>query len=61
MIYCKGIECPVKKTCKRYTNGLGVTMYDGTSDTFIRKCTNLRRYLQDRTKINNDSKNTLEC
>lgn len=61
MVYCKGIGCPVRISCKRYTSGLGVTMYDGTGDTFIRKCTNLKRYVQDKTKINKDSQNILEC
>ena len=50
-VFCAGIECPVKNTCMRYTKGLGVTMYEGTSDTFIRKCTNQKKYMQDVTKV----------
>ena len=55
-IYCMGIKCPIKTQCLRYTKGLGATMYDGTKDTYIRNCTNQKKFLQDSETINNDSK-----
>lgn len=55
-VFCKGIECPVKKTCVRYTKGLVAAMYDGTEDRYIRRCTNQKKYMQDGETINKDSK-----
>lgn len=31
-------------------------MYDGTKDTYIRHCTNQKKFLQDDKNINQDSK-----
>ena len=52
-VYCMGIQCPVKNQCLRYTSGIGATMYDGTLDKFVRKCTNQKKFVQDKTKIVN--------
>ena len=49
--YCMGIECPVKNRCIRYTRGISATMYDGTLDNFIRKCTNQKNFIQDKTNV----------
>lgn len=51
--YCLGVHCPVKNTCKRHTQR--------TDDAFresdaMRKCTNQKKYVQDRERINPDSK-----
>lgn len=50
---CLGIQCPVKKTCKRYTARL-----DGTYRESIpmSRCTNQKKYVQDKENINPDSK-----
>ncbi len=55
-IFCKGEQCSVKNTCLRYTRGKGATMYHGSKDIFIRKCTLQKCYLQDESNINQDSK-----
>lgn len=47
MVFCMGVECPVRNTCKRYTTH--------NQAPIIRKCSNQRRYLQDRSKVNEDS------
>ena len=44
---CMGVECPTKNQCLRYTHG-------GTKRT-IRKCTNGKKFLQDKSRINKDS------
>ena len=49
-VYCMGIQCPVKNQCLRYTSGIGATMYDGTLDKFVRKCTNQKMFVQDDIK-----------
>ena len=55
-IYCKGVACSVKGTCLRFTK------YNNKVDscigcyTLIRNCTNQKRYIQDVSKINTDSK-----
>lgn len=51
-VYCIGMQCPVKNTCQRYTKGIDATMYDGTTDRYIRRCTNQKKYVQDKTRIN---------
>lgn len=51
-----GIKCPIKTQCLRYTKGLSATMCDGTKDTYIRNCTNQKKFLQDSETVNNDSK-----
>lgn len=56
MVYCMGHQCTVKNTCKRYTHGLNVTVSDGCNEKFMRKCTLRKRYVQDETRINEDSK-----
>lgn len=48
---CSGIECPVRNTCLRYTERNKVTNCIGGYNV-IRKCTNQRRYLQDKSNIN---------
>lgn len=50
-VYCMGIECPVKNQCIRYTSGIDSTVCDGTLDKFVRKCTNQKKFIQDKTKI----------
>ena len=50
-VYCMGIECPVKNQCIRYTSGIDATVCDGTLDKFVRKCTNQKKFIQDKTKI----------
>jgi hypothetical protein len=55
-VFCMGIKCPVKNTCLRYTKGLMATMYDGTEERYIRRCTNQKKYMQDGETINKDSK-----
>ena len=47
-LYCRGDFCPVKNTCQRYTK-------KSNGDTVIRHCTNQRKYVQDKEKINGDS------
>lgn len=54
-IFCKGVECPVKKSCLRYTKYITVTQCIG-GYTVIRKCTNQHRFLQDENNINQDGK-----
>jgi len=46
-----GVHCSIKNQCLRYTKGLGVTMYDGTNDRFVRKCTNQKMYVQDSNNV----------
>ena len=61
MVYCMGHECSVKNTCKRYTYGLGVTVFDGCDVKFLRKCTSQKKYMQDESKINEDGKRQRLC
>jgi hypothetical protein len=49
--YCMGVECSVRNQCLRYTDGIGATMYDGTLDKYIRKCTNQKRFMQDSKNV----------
>jgi hypothetical protein len=56
-VYCMGINCPIRTQCLRYTKGLGATMYDGIKDKYIQSCTNQRKYVQDESNVNTDSKN----
>lgn len=49
--YCMGIQCSIRNQCLRYTDGLGATLYDGTNDIFVRKCTNQRMFVQDTKNI----------
>lgn len=46
-----GIQCSIRNQCLRYTEGLGATLYDGIKDTFVRKCTNQRLFVQDTNNI----------
>lgn len=55
-MYCFGIECPIRKSCLRYSKCLVTTENDGTTDKFIRKCTRQRGFVQDENNINRDSK-----
>lgn len=50
-IYCMGIRCSIKYQCLRYNKGLGATMYDGTTDRFIRGCTNQKLYVKDENNV----------
>lgn len=50
-VYCMGIQCSIRNQCLRYTEGLGATLYDGIKDTFVRKCTNQRLFVQDTNNI----------
>ncbi len=50
-VYCMGFQCSIRNQCLRYNGGLCATLYDGTKDTFIRKCTNQRLYVQDSNNI----------
>lgn len=50
-IFCMGVHCSIKNQCLRYTQGLGATMYDGTLDSYVRKCTNQRMFVQDLNNI----------
>lgn len=53
--YCIGAECAVKNTCLRYTEGRNLIVGDGCdSATFIRKCTQQKKYVQDIYNVNND-------
>lgn len=54
-IYCRGVECPIKNTCLRYTGYNHINSCVG-GYTLMRKCTNQKRYIQDENKINTDSK-----
>lgn len=49
-IWCMGVTCSVKNTCQRYTQR------DESTGGLMRKCTNQKKYIQDKNKINNDSK-----
>lgn len=51
--YCMGVQCPVKKTCKRHTQR--AEGFFRESDA-MRKCTNQKKYVQDGENINPDSK-----
>lgn len=51
-IFCAGIQCSIKNTCLRYTEGVTLMVQDGTTAKYIRKCTNQRLYKQDTTKVN---------
>lgn len=53
-IFCNGEECPVRRTCLRYTKR--DERNDGKEYVLIRKCTLQRRYLQDANKVNADGK-----
>lgn len=46
-IYCLGVECPNKNQCLLHTHQ--------TTGTVIRKCTNRKKFVQDKEKINGDS------
>lgn len=52
-IFCRGLACPVRNTCLRYTEGV---CKSSEESYFISKCTNQRRFLQDESAINEDSK-----
>lgn len=41
-LYCNGIECPVRKTCRRFT--------EKGDKAHINKCTNQKKYVKDYTK-----------
>lgn len=53
-LFCLGIECPIRSTCLRYSHGLVVMENDGTTDRFIRKCTNQKKFVQDSQNVNQD-------
>lgn len=55
-IYCKGIACPVKSTCLRFTKYINCEMNCVGGYTVMRMCTNQKRYVQDVCRINTDSK-----
>ena len=44
--YCMGVECPVRKQCQRYTDGIELTVSDGVMATFHRKCTNQKAFVK---------------
>jgi len=46
-----GVECSVRNQCLCYTDGIGATIYDGTLDKYIRKCTNQKRFMQDSKNV----------
>jgi hypothetical protein len=50
-VYCMGIECPIKKQCLRYNDGLRATVSDGTRDKYLRKCTSQKKYIQDENNV----------
>lgn len=45
--YCMGTQCPVKKTCLRFTS---MSSEENAADT-MRKCTNQKAYRQDAKAI----------
>lgn len=45
-----GIECSVKSTCLRYTDGIKNA---NTNDNYMHKCSNQKKFLQDGTKVVN--------
>lgn len=49
--YCMGIECPVRNSCLRYTSGIDAKINDGTLDKFVRKCTNQKKFIRDKTIV----------
>ena len=49
--YCKGEECPVRNTCSRHTKMPKNIDYE----MFINRCTRQKKYVQDESRINNDS------
>lgn len=54
--FCLGAECPIKRTCLRFTNFRSRIFKDGDGGKVIRKCTNQSRYLQDPDNVNGDGK-----
>jgi len=54
-IFCKGDECPIRNQCLRYTKRNDVTNCIG-GYSVIRKCTQQKRFLQDESRVNQDSK-----
>ena len=48
---CNGNHCPVKNTCLRYTSR---DAHNHIANKV--KCTSQRKYIQDESKINKDSK-----
>lgn len=54
-IFCKGDECPIRNQCLRYTKRDDVTNCIG-GYSVIRKCTQQKRFLQDESRVNQDSK-----
>lgn len=50
-LYCMGVQCPVKKQCLRYTQGKVAMVTDGTTDAYLRKCTNQKKFIQDSNNV----------
>ena len=50
-VYCKGIQCPVKNRCLKYTSRIGGALNTIGGYTEIRKCTNQKLYVQDKDNI----------
>ena len=50
-LYCMGVQCPIKKQCLRYTQGKVAMVTDGTTDAYLRKCTNQKKFIQDSNNV----------
>ena len=44
--YCMGVECPVRRQCRRYTEGVELEVTDGVRDVFHRKCTSQKEFVK---------------
>jgi hypothetical protein len=44
--YCMGVECPVRRQCRRYTEGVELEVTDGVREVFNRKCTSQKAFVK---------------
>lgn len=45
--YCMGVECPVRRQCRRYTEGIELMVTDGVSEVvFQRKCISQKAFVK---------------
>lgn len=44
--YCMGVECPVRRQCRRYTEGVELEVTDGVLEVFHRKCTSQKAFVK---------------
>ena len=49
-VACMGVKCPVKNTCKRYTE-FSENITCELDCEVIQRCTNQKKFLQDESKV----------